>query len=76
MAGRVLIGVDLGTSSVKGAAFDPAGRCLAVAETASGYDVPAPGWAEADADTWWLAARDVLHSSWRRSGAKPSPPSA
>ena len=54
MAGRVLIGVDLGTSSVKGAAFDPEGRCLAVAETASGYDVPAPGWAEADADAWWL----------------------
>jgi hypothetical protein len=40
LAGRVLIGVDLGTSSVKGAAFDAGGQCVAAASRASGYDAP------------------------------------
>lgn len=60
MPPRVLLGVDLGTSAAKGAAFDLAGRCLATEDAAYRYAVPEPGWAEADAEAWWRAARDIL----------------
>lgn len=60
MATRVLLGVDIGTSSAKGAAFDRSGRCLATAEIAYRHSVPRPGWAEADAEEWWRATREIL----------------
>ena len=52
-----LLGVDLGTSSVKGVAFDLTGRALASREIPCGYTIPQPGWAEADALVWWDAVR-------------------
>jgi xylulokinase len=67
--GPLVLGVDIGTSSAKGAAFDRAGRCLAAAEVACAYRVPAAGRAEADADTWWRAARDILARLAARVGA-------
>ncbi len=60
MATRVLLGVDIGTSSAKGAAFDRAGRCLGAAEVAYRHAAPRPGWAEADPEEWWRAAADIL----------------
>ena len=55
-----LLGVDLGTSSVKGVAFDLTGRALASREIPCGYTIPQPGWAEADALVWWDAVRLIL----------------
>lgn len=60
MTTRVLLGVDIGTSSAKGAAFDLAGQVLARAEVAYTHAMPGRGWAEADADVWWSAAREIL----------------
>ena len=62
MTARVLLGVDVGTTSAKGAAFDLDGRVLA--QETSGYEhrVPAAGWAEADADSWWAAVCRILVS--------------
>ena len=60
MPTRVLLGVDIGTSSAKGVALDHAGRVLARAEVVYAYSVPRRGWAEADADVWWSAAREIL----------------
>lgn len=54
--------MDIGTSSAKGAAFDRAGRCLASTEIPYRYEAPYPGWAEADAEVWWQAARSILAS--------------
>lgn len=62
MATQVLAGVDIGTSSAKGAAYDAGGRCLASAEVAYRYQMPQRGWAEADAETWWQATRGILRS--------------
>jgi xylulokinase len=62
MATSVLVGVDIGTSSAKGAAYDVDGRSLAAAEIAYRYEAPRPGWAEAEADAWWTATCRILRS--------------
>jgi xylulokinase len=51
----LLLGIDVGTTAVRAAAFDPVGRRLAEASEPCPHDAPAPGWAEADARTWWAA---------------------
>ena len=55
-----LIGLDVGTSSVKGLALGSEGEVLASAEQPVALAVPAPGWAEQDPDDWWSAAQQVL----------------
>jgi len=62
MAISVLVGIDIGTSSAKGAAYDLEGRRLATAEIAYRYEAPRRGWAEADADDWWAATCRILRS--------------
>jgi xylulokinase len=55
-----LVGLDVGTSSVKGVAIDEAGTVLGLAERAYPLSVPHPGWAEQDPDDWVRAADEVL----------------
>jgi xylulokinase len=55
-----LVGLDVGTSSVKGIAIDETGTVLRIAERSYPLSVPQPGWAEQDPDLWVTAARDVL----------------
>jgi xylulokinase len=58
--GRALIGLDVGTTSVKGLAIDPVGAVLASTETSYPLSTPRPGWAEQDPEDWWRATGDVL----------------
>jgi xylulokinase len=51
-----LIGLDLGTSSLKAVAVDLDGRLLAQATAAYPTAAPHPGWAEQDPAAWWVAA--------------------
>ena len=51
------LGVDLGTSGLKGAVVAADGRVVAEAEAAYAVRAPAPGWAETDPQEW-LAALD------------------
>lgn len=61
---KLLLGIDLGTSACKVAAFDAEGR--AAAQSSQPYHVyyPHPGWAEQDPREWWeaicLGIREVL----------------
>jgi xylulokinase len=57
---RLYIGLDLGTSAVKGLALDE--QCRVVAEASVGYPTtsPRPGWAEQDPQDWTRAAHRVL----------------
>jgi xylulokinase len=55
-----LIGLDVGTSGVKGIAISPDGELLAVEEEGYGLSTPHPGWAEQDPDDWWRASQAVL----------------
>jgi xylulokinase len=76
MTGSAYIGLDLGTSSLKGVALDGLGRL--VASERESYDTarPAAGRAEQDPADWIAAARAVLSrlaaavppSSWRGIG--------
>jgi xylulokinase len=54
--GTALIGLDLGTSSLKALALDSGGRVLAEATAAYPTATPHPGWAEQDPEHWWTAA--------------------
>jgi xylulokinase len=71
-AGRpALLGIDLGTSSVKVVVLDEDGQLLA--STSSGYDVsaPAPGWAETDPASWWAAVVDATRAALAAYGGAP-----
>ena len=53
--GEVLLGIDIGTSACKAAAFTPEGRVLAQATEPYKVYYPQPGWAEQDPEEWWQA---------------------
>ena len=55
-----LIGLDVGTSSLKGLAIDESGALLGEAERVYAFATPRPGWAEQDPELWWQAAQAVL----------------
>jgi xylulokinase len=55
-----LVGLDVGTSSVKGVAIDSGGAVLGVAERSHRRSAPRPGWSEQDPDDWWRGASAVL----------------
>lgn len=55
-----LVGLDVGTSAVKGVAIDEDGRVLATASADYPLSRPQPGWSEQDPEDWWRAAQDVI----------------
>ncbi|HVU78783.1 MAG TPA: xylulokinase [Gaiellaceae bacterium] len=55
-----LVGLDVGTSGVKGVALSDDGEHLAVAEEHYPLSTPRPGWSEQDPEDWWRAAQAVL----------------
>ena len=59
-AATTLLGIDLGTSSVKVVLTDPAGAVLAQASAEYPVDRVQPGWAETDPEAWWSAIRDTV----------------
>jgi xylulokinase len=60
--GRVWVGLDLGTSGLKGLAVDRHGQVLARASAAYPTDRPELGAAEQDVDRWLEALRHVVAS--------------
>ena len=55
-----LLGLDVGTSSVKGLLVSPTGDVLARAEASYPLSTPHPGWSEQDPEDWWRATQAVL----------------
>lgn len=55
-----LVGLDVGTSGLKGIAISPEGELIANASESYGLSTPRPGWAEQDPDDWVRAARTCL----------------
>lgn len=53
--GAVLLGIDVGTSACKAAAFDLDGNVLVQSAASYTVDYPHPGWAQQDPDVWWEA---------------------
>ena len=58
----MLLGVDVGTTAVKGVLLDDDARLVAAAEHAHDLRNPHPTWAEADPDDWWRGVVHVLRS--------------
>lgn len=58
----MLLGIDLGTSSVKAAAMAEDGSVEEIASASYPMESPAPGWAETDPADWWLATRQAVRS--------------
>jgi xylulokinase len=56
----VAVGIDVGTSGVKGIAVGTDGTVLASAEAGYPLSTPRPGWAEQDPEDWWRATEAVL----------------
>ena len=50
-----LIGLDIGTTSVKGLAIDSRGEVLADVDASYPLSTPRPGWAEQNPEDWWNA---------------------
>ncbi|MBI1342854.1 MAG: carbohydrate kinase [Terrimonas sp.] len=63
----LLLGIDIGTSSIKVSVVDAASRqCLATAtypETESAIQSPQPGWAEQSPDMWWEHVQQAIRKA-------------
>lgn len=54
------LGVDVGTTAIKAAAYESNGRIVSVAERATEVSRPAPGYSEQDMGAVWRAVADCL----------------
>ncbi len=57
---EVVVGIDVGTTGVKGIAVGPDGTVAAVAEHGYPLSTPHAGWSEQDPEDWWRATEVVL----------------
>jgi len=60
VSGGPLIGLDVGTSGVKGIALADDGAVLARVQRTYPLATPRPGWSEQDPEDWWEASSAVL----------------
>lgn len=56
----MLLGLDIGSSAVKGVLVDPGAGVVASASEPVALRSPHPGWAEADPEEWWSAVCAVV----------------
>ncbi|MBK8045891.1 MAG: xylulokinase [Anaerolineales bacterium] len=69
MKGRYLLGIDLGTSSVKVVLAEQ--DCRIIASAGAEYPIlhPQPGFAEQDPEAWWQAAKAAVRTAVAQAGA-------
>jgi sugar (pentulose or hexulose) kinase len=67
----LLIGLDVGTTSVKAGLYDPSGRLLGAAAEEYRLDHPGPDRAELDPDVYWTATRAAIGKVLTASSADP-----
>lgn len=66
-----LLGIDIGSSSCKGVAFDASGTSIAKAEVSFRVSASEPGRAELDPEVFWDAVISVARSIGRDTAADP-----
>lgn len=69
---KLLLGIDIGTSSCKVALFDRTGQVLAHAGAEYPVYYPQAGWAEQDPCDWWDGVCRALGALWQRTEAVPA----
>src|SRR5690348_1749290 len=67
-----VVGLDVGTTGVKGIVLADDGRVVARAERGYRLSTPRPGWAEQDPEDWWDATGEVLDVLSREAGTAPA----
>ena len=66
----MLLGLDLGTSSVKALLMDESGAALGEGSAPYSVRAPRPGWAESSPDDWWAAVLRATEAAVGRRGAE------
>ena len=69
---RRLLGIDLGTSSLKAAVFALDGTLLGLGRAANSYLAGPAGWAEQDPGTWWTGCCKAVGAALAQAQAKPA----
>ncbi|HWE61264.1 MAG TPA: FGGY family carbohydrate kinase [Chloroflexota bacterium] len=68
---RCVLGIDLGTSSLKAVLLREDGTVVGSATRSYPIDVPQPGWAEQDPEQWWGAACAATRALLEQAAAPP-----
>ena len=68
----LLLGLAVGTQSIRAALFDPSGQCRSFAVSPLDTVHPQPGWAEQNARQWWQGTCNAISEALHRSGAEPA----
>ena len=58
-----LLGIDLGTTSLKAAIFAPDGTLQGLGRSANRYVAGPAGWAEQDPRTWWAGCCKAVQAA-------------
>jgi xylulokinase len=66
----MLLGLDLGTSSVKALLMEDSGDAVGEGSAPYPVRVPRPGWAESSPDEWWAAVLEATEAAVGRRGAE------
>ena len=66
-----LLGIDVGTSGCKAAAFNSDGDCLAIAYREYAAIHPQPEWMELDSTAVWSSVKQVISDVAAATGADP-----
>ena len=64
----LLLGLDLGTSSVKATLADSNGSVLLSTSRSYPIETPRPGWCEQDPALWWLSVKDAVQELLHKTG--------
>ena len=67
-----LIGVDIGTLGSKGVIIDSEGRVLNTFFMEHGVDIPKPGWAEQDPESYWREFKTIVSNLLNKANIPPS----
>src|SRR4051794_6915160 len=66
-----VLGLDVGTQSLRAALVDRGGRTRAYSTAPIETTYPRPTWAEQDPDQWWTAARTAVGRALADGGVRP-----
>lgn len=67
-----LLGIDLGTSSVKSVLMSDEGSIKAIGQNEYTFDIPCEGWAEQDPEVWWNATVATIQAVLAKADIKAS----
>jgi sugar (pentulose or hexulose) kinase len=70
-AASYLLGIDIGTESVRVGVYDTNGKPLALSASTYKTTHPHPGWAEQDSNEWWSSLVKAVHGAMVHAKIQP-----